>query len=115
MHFLIRWGINTVALVLTGYILQGGIHISNLWAALMAALLLGLVNAFIKPVIIILTLPLNILTLGLLTLVINGMLLSFVAWAIPGFMIDSFWWAVLGAIVLSVISTLLSIFVVSTK
>ncbi len=114
MHFLIRWGINTVSLVLTSYVVQG-IRISNLWAALMAALLLGLVNAFIKPVIIILTLPLNVLTLGLLTLVINGMLLSFVAWAIPGFIIDGFWWAVLGAIILSVISTLLSIFVVASK
>jgi putative membrane protein len=114
MHFLLRWGINTVSLVLTGYLVKG-IHISNLWAALMAALFLGLVNAFIKPVIIILTLPLNILSLGLLTFVINGLMLSFVAWAIPGFGVDGFWWAVLGALILSVISTTLSIFLVSSR
>jgi putative membrane protein len=114
MHFLLRWGINTVSLVLTSYLVKG-IHINNLWAALMAALFLGLVNAFIKPVIIILTLPLNILSLGLLTFVINGLMLSFVAWAIPGFGVDSFWWAVLGALILSVISTCLSIFLVSGR
>ncbi|MDD5491512.1 MAG: phage holin family protein [bacterium] len=114
MHFLIRWGVNTLSLILTGYVVRG-IHVDSLWAALMAALLLGLVNAFIKPVLILLTLPINILTLGLLTFIINGMLLSFVAWAIPGFIIDGFLWAVLGALILSIISTLLSIFIVSTK
>ncbi len=112
MHFLLRWGINTIALILTDY-LVAGIYISSPWAALMGALLLGLVNAFIKPVIILLTLPINILTLGLLTFIINGMLLSFVAWAIPGFIIDGFFWAIIGALILSVISTLLSIFLVS--
>lgn len=114
MHFLIRWGINTIALILTDYLVTG-IYISSPWAALMAALLLGLVNAFIKPVIILLTLPINILTLGLLTFVINGILLSFVAWAIPGFIIAGFLWAILGALILSIISTLLSMFIVSPK
>jgi putative membrane protein len=114
MHFLIRWGINTLSLILTGHFVPG-IHIASLWAALMAALLLGLVNAFIKPVLILLTLPINVLTLGLLTFIINGMLLSFVAWAIPGFIIDGFLWAILGSLILSIISTLLSIFIVSAK
>jgi putative membrane protein len=114
MHFLMRWGINTVSLVLTGYIVPG-IHIDSFGAALVAALLLGLVNAFIKPVLILLTLPLNILTLGLLTFIINGMLLSFVAWAIPGFIIEGFLWAIMGALILSIISTLLSVFIVSSK
>ena len=112
MHFLLRWGINTVSLILTSYLVKG-IQIANFRAALLAALLLGLVNAFIKPVIMILTLPLNILTLGLLTLVINGLLLSFVAWAIPGFTVISIGWAILGAVILSIISTCLSILVVS--
>ncbi|MDD5131219.1 MAG: phage holin family protein [bacterium] len=114
MHFLIRWGINTLSLILTGYFVPG-IHINSLWAALMAALLLGLVNAFIKPVLILLTLPINVLTLGLLTFIINGMLLSFVAWAIPGFIIEGFLWAIFGALILSLISTLLSVFIVSAK
>ena len=114
MHLLLRWGINTIALVLTSYLVRG-IHISNLWAALMAALFLGLVNAFIKPIIIILTLPLNILSLGLLTFVINGLMLSFVGWAVPGFGVDSLLWAILGALILSIISTCLSVFIVSSK
>jgi putative membrane protein len=112
MHFLLRWGINTVSLLLTSYLVKG-IVIANFRAALLAALLLGLVNAFIKPIIMILTLPLNILTLGLLTLVINGLLLSFVAWAIPGFTVVSIGWAILGAVILSIISTVLSILVVN--
>lgn len=108
MHFLVRWGINTISLILTGYLVRG-VKIESFRAALMAALFLGLVNAFVRPVIIFLTLPINIVTLGLFTFVINGFLLSFVAWAIPGFSVVNFWWAILGAIILSIISVCLSI------
>ena len=73
-------------------------------AALVLAVVLGAINAFIKPVIIILTLPINILTLGLFTFVINALLIMLAAMIVPGFGVASFWWAVLFSIVLSVVS-----------
>ncbi len=105
--FLIRWAINAVALYLTTLIVPG-VRVTDFGAAVVAALVLGIVNAVIRPVLLILTLPLNILTLGLFTLVINAAMLYLVAGATHRLQIDSFLSAVIGAIVLSVISFVLS-------
>ena len=102
-----RWIVNTAALLLTAAIVQG-IVVDGLWAALIAAAVLGIVNAFIRPVIMLLTLPFNILTLGLMTFVINGLLLLLVASAVAGFDVQSIWAAIVGSLLLSVISSLLS-------
>jgi putative membrane protein len=85
-----------------------GVSVATFGAALVAALVLGLVNTVIRPILILLTLPVTILTLGLFIFVINGLLFWFVGSFIQGFQVAGFWWGVLGAIVYSLISWLLT-------
>lgn len=103
MNIIINWLISALTIALTAYILPG-ITISNFITALLVALVLGIVNAFIRPILIILTLPINILTLGLFTFVINALLVLLVAQIVPGFKVASFWNALLFAIVLATIN-----------
>ncbi|MCB9798972.1 phage holin family protein [Candidatus Nomurabacteria bacterium] len=103
MKLIIRWIINAVTLVATAQVLEG-LDLSGWYAAFIAALVLGLVNAVIRPVILFLTLPINILTLGLFTLVINGLMFWFVSSIVKGFDVAGFGPAFIGALVLSVIS-----------
>ena len=91
-----------------------GITITGWGNLLIAALLLGIVNAVIRPVLIILTLPFTILTLGLFILVVNGISLAMVAWVMPGFTVSGLWAATLGAIVVGLTSWFASTFVGST-
>ena len=105
--FLVRWLINAIAILLATYLIPG-IEVSDPWAILAAAALLGVLNALIRPLFILLTLPINILTLGLFTLIINGLLLWMVSWLIKGFFIQGFWVAVLGALVISLFSWLIN-------
>ncbi|MFH2136112.1 MAG: phage holin family protein [Patescibacteria group bacterium] len=99
MGIIIRWLIYAVALMILTYIVPG-ISVKNFYSALIAALVLGLVNAVIRPLLILLTLPVNILTLGLFTLVINALMLWFVASIVKGFDIRNFAAAFLGALIL---------------
>ena len=103
MHLLLRLILNAGALMLVAYVVPG-IVVDGFWVALIAAVILGIANALIRPVLIILTLPITILTLGLFTLVINGLLLWLVSSFIEGFSIEGFWAAVLGAFVLWIVS-----------
>ncbi len=105
--FLLRVVFNSVAIFLTTRVIHG-LSIPDFTTAIVAALVLGLVNAFIRPIVLLLTLPLNVVTLGLLTLVINGLMLYLVAAVVPNFQIMSFWAAVFGALLIAIISTLLS-------
>jgi putative membrane protein len=106
--FLWRVVFNAVGLwVVTEYLVPG-ISVASTEALLIAALVLGVVNAIVRPIVLILSLPLNILTLGLLTFVINGLMLSITAALVPGFYITTFWTAVWGAILLTVISYVLN-------
>ena len=107
MNILWRWLIITVAIIIIAYILPG-VSISSPLAALAAAAVLGLLNVVLKPIIVILTLPLNILTLGLFTLVINALIIILAAMIVPGLEIVSFWWAVLFGLILSLINSLIS-------
>lgn len=102
-----RWLLNALALLITAWLVPG-IQLKGFGAALMAALVLGVVNAIIRPVIVFFTLPLNILTLGLFTLVINAFMLLIVKSAVNGFFVSGFWAAFLGSIVLTIASGLLS-------
>lgn len=102
MNLLINWIVMTIAIIFSTYILPG-ITLSGFWTALLVALVLGLLNAFIKPLILILTLPINILTLGLFTLVINAAIILMVSAIVPGFNVNGFWYALLFSIVLSII------------
>jgi putative membrane protein len=107
VRFVLVWLLNTVALLVVAYIVPG-IHVQDLMAAIVAALVLGLVNAVIRPILVLLTLPVTVLTLGLFILVINGLMFQLAAWVVPGFEVAGLWWAVLGALVFSIITFLLS-------
>jgi putative membrane protein len=107
MGFVIRWFINAVALYVTTLIVPG-VKVPDVGAVLVAALVLGIVNAVIRPVVLLLTLPLNVLTLGLFTFVVNAGMLYLVAGVTHRLRLESFWWALLGAIVLSVVSAVIS-------
>jgi putative membrane protein len=107
-NFLLRWFINSISLLLVVYVVSG-IVISSWLTAIAAALVLGLLNAFVRPLLIILTLPVNILTLGLFTLIVNGFMFYLVALLVPGFVVAGYWNAFLGALVFSIISFLLSL------
>ncbi|WP_368644475.1 phage holin family protein [Castellaniella ginsengisoli] len=104
---LLVWILNAVALLVVAYILPG-ITVASFGSALIAALVLGLLNAVVKPLLILLTLPLTIVTLGLFLLVLNALVFWFAGSILKGFQVDGFWWAVIGAIVYSLISTALA-------
>ena len=106
MYIFISWIVYAAAIALAAYLLPG-VHVADVAAALWAAVALGLINAVLKPILILLTLPINILTLGLFTLVINALLIMLAANLVPGFSVDGFWWAVIYGIILSVLSALL--------
>ncbi len=108
MHILIQWLINAVAVYATAHILDGGIHIKSFGAAVLVALVLGLVNAVVRPILVFFSIPFIIVTLGLFLLVINAFLLQIAASLVSGFSIDSFGWAMAGSVVISVISWILS-------
>jgi putative membrane protein len=110
LGFLLRWSINLLALV-TAAILIKGIRMQSIEMGILAAGILGIVNAVIRPVVLVLTLPINLLTLGLFTLVINAAMLKLVSMVVPGFVIESFTAAFLGALIVSVVSWTLNIFV----
>lgn len=110
MYYLIRWIINALVLMLLPYFVRG-VSISNFYIALIAALVLALLNALIRPILLILTLPINILTLGLFTLVINGLMFYFVASFVRGFDISGFWSAFWAALIYSIFSMFLNYFV----
>ena len=103
---LIRWLILTAAILAAAYLVDG-IVVTGFWAAFFAAAILGILNVFFKPLLIILTLPVNILTLGLFTVVINAVLLKMASALIAGFDIHGFWPAILGAVIISVVNWLL--------
>jgi len=110
MILIARLLINMTAILLIAYLLPNVIWVDGLGAAFIAALLLGIVNAVIRPILILLTLPLTFLTLGLFLLVINGLMLWLVASLVGGFHVNGFWGAVLGSILISLVSWILSRF-----
>ena len=106
--FLIKWIINAFVLIATAHLVRG-IHINSFKAAMVAALVLGLVNTFVRPFFLFITLPINIMTLGLFTLIINGLMLWFTSSLVAGFAIENFISACIAALVVTIISVLLSI------
>ncbi len=107
MQLLIRWLIATLAILLTSYVLPG-VTLTGFWTAVIVALVLGIINAVLKPILVILTLPINILTLGLFTLVINALLIMLASSFVSGFAVDGFWIALLFSIILSIFNFFLS-------
>lgn len=103
---LLIWILNAVALLVVAYILPG-ITVASFGSALIAAVLLGFLNALVKPILIVLTLPITIVTLGLFLFVLNALVFWLAGSIIKGFVVNGFWWAVLGAIVYSIVSGIL--------
>ena len=112
-YFLVRWMINALAIFIVAHIIKG-IEVSSTPVVLVVALVVGIINAFLRPFIILITLPINILTLGLFTLFINGALFYLVSKIVQGFVITGFWPAFWGYILFSIISSLLSLLIVET-
>ncbi|MFH1949994.1 MAG: phage holin family protein [Pseudomonadota bacterium] len=110
MGLLVRWLVLTAAVVIASYLISG-IEVSSFFSAFFAAAILGVLNTFFRPILLILTLPINIITLGLFTFVINAFLLKMVSSVISGFQVHGFWSAVFGALVISVVNWLLNSFI----
>ncbi|MFA7439055.1 phage holin family protein [Castellaniella sp.] len=104
---LLLWLLNAVSLLIVALILPG-IVVSSFGSALIAALVLGLLNAAVKPLLVLLTLPLTVVTLGLFLLVINALVFWLAGSILRGFQVEGFWWALVGAIIYSLISTALA-------
>ena len=104
---IIRLVLNALAVYLTSKLLSAGVTVDSYAAALVVAVVLGLINTFIKPVLNVLTLPVTIMTLGLFTLVLDALMVMLADYFITGFSVASFLWAVLFSLVLSIISSIL--------
>jgi putative membrane protein len=103
MSLIIRWALNTFALFLVATVVPHFSYTS--WVSLaIAAAVLGLLNAIVRPILLLLTLPITVVTLGLFLIVLNAIMLELTDFFVPGFEIDGFGWAIVGAIVLSLIS-----------
>lgn len=102
---LIRWIVLTLAILLAAWLLPG-IDVDDPFSAFFAAAALGILNALFRPILLLVTLPLNILTLGLFTFVINALMLMMASGVIGGLHVAGFWWAVLGSLVISAVSWL---------
>lgn len=106
-RFLLTWLITAISLLITAFVVPG-ITLSSVTVAAIAAIALGLVNAIVRPILILFTLPLTILTLGLFLLVVNAISFSLAAYFIQGFTINNFFDAIIGSVILSLVSGLLS-------
>mgnify|MGYP001480119895 CR=1 FL=1 len=107
---LIKWVINSLAILIVTYIVKG-IEIASPITVIVAAFVLGIINAFLRPFIILITLPINIFTLGVFTFFINGFLFYMVSKIVKGFVVTGFWPAFFGALLFSIISFLLSLLI----
>ena len=105
-NMLARWLISAVSIYIVA-LLGVGVQVRSFWAALLAAVVLGLANLLVRPLLLLLTLPINLLSLGLFTLVVNGVVFLIAAAFTPGFQVRGFWPAILGAFLVGVLSAVL--------
>lgn len=104
-NFLIRLILSAVAVLVCAYILPGA-EVDGFINALVVAGVLAILNVLVKPVLVILTIPITIVTLGLFLLVINTILVMLASWLVPGFTVDGFWWALLFSVILSIVNSI---------
>jgi len=107
MNWIVRFFLTGLAIVLTAYLLPG-VNVEDYWTALVVALVLSLVNIFVKPILIVLTIPITFITLGLFLLVINALMILLADYFVDGFFVDGFWWALLFSLILSLFNSLFS-------
>ncbi len=105
MNVILRFLLSGVAVMLAAYLLPG-VHVHDYWYALLVAVLVSLANMLVRPVLVILTIPITILTLGLFLLVINALMILLVDRFVSGFSVDGFWWALAFSIILSIFNSL---------
>ncbi|MDX5346514.1 MAG: phage holin family protein [Hymenobacteraceae bacterium] len=109
MGFLLKLIFTGLAAMLAAWLLPG-VHLSGFLAALILALVLAVLNAIVKPVLVFLTIPVTVITLGLFLLVINALIILLASWLVPGFTVDGFWWALIFSIILSIITAIIDMF-----
>lgn len=108
MNILIQLLLGGIAVFITQYLLPG-VHVESFWTGVVVAALIALLNLTIKPILIVLTIPITIITLGLFLLAINAILILLAAQIIPGFTVDGFWWALLFGLILGLVNSLLGV------
>ncbi len=104
MQLIINLLVNGFAVFITAYLLLAGIHVDSFLTAIIVAVVLGIVNTILKPILIILTLPVNILSLGLFTFIINGLMILLTSYFVRGFLVKNIWWAILFSLVLTIVN-----------
>ncbi|MBL0309654.1 MAG: phage holin family protein [Bacteroidetes bacterium] len=115
IDFILKLILNALAVIITAYLLPG-VHLTDFWYAVILAALLALLNVSVKPVLIFLTIPATIISLGLFLLVINAFIIIIASWILePNFKVDGFWWALLFSILLSVIGSLFERLTIKAK
>lgn len=105
MKAVARFLVTAICVIACSYLLPG-VGVDGIWTAVVVAAILGLLNAFVKPILVVLTIPVTLVTLGLFLLVINGFTVWLTGKIVPGFRVDSFWWAILFSILLSIINSI---------
>jgi putative membrane protein len=106
MHWIIRFLLNGLAIFLTSYLLPEEVEVDSYGTALIVAFILSIANVIVKPILILLTIPITILTLGLFLMVINAFMILLVDYLVDGFYVKGFWWALLFSLILSVFNSL---------
>ena len=108
LKHIFNWAILTMAVVISAYVLEG-VEVDSIFVAFVVAVVLAIINTLLKPILVILTLPVNVMTFGLFTLVINAFLVMLVVKIVPGFEVINFWWAMLFSVVLTIVNFGLSL------
>lgn len=108
MNGLIRFLLSGLAVMLTSYLLQSGVHVDHYGYALLVAIVISLANVIVKPILILFTIPITIVTLGLFLLVINAVIILLVDYLVPGFQVDGFWWALGFSLILSIFNSMIA-------
>ncbi|MCC6385480.1 MAG: phage holin family protein [Bacteroidia bacterium] len=108
MNFIVKTITSALAIIVVGYLMTPHVQVDNTLTALILAVVLAALNQFIKPILIILTLPITVLTLGLFLLVVNTIMIMLASALVRGFTVESFWWAMLFSIILSIVNSIFS-------
>lgn len=114
MQVLVRWIISALVILVVAYLLPG-VHVQSFMTALVIAIILGVINVILRPILIILTLPITIVTFGLFLLVINALLIMLTTYIVPGFRVDSFWWALFFGLIVAIFNAVVSTIFKSSK
>ena len=110
MNFIIKLLVSTIAVIITSYMLpEANVQVDKFTTAVIVAFVLALLNALLKPILIILTIPVTIFSFGLFLLVINAFIIQLASYFVGGFKVDGFWWALLFSIILSLVTWLLEL------